>query len=344
MRPQTLGDYIGQEKVKKQLKITMGAGNKNGKSPLPHMLFYGNPGLGKTTIGKIIANEYDVTFHEVMASSLNTVEDVENVLKEMSEEQPDILLIDEIHRLKTQVEELLYPVMEDMIFEKEVEGLNEQTGVYEKKIQKFWVPDFTLIGATTLAGDLSRPLRDRFGLQFQLQNYDEDEIVSIVRNEADRANVSLLTDAAYEIAKRSKGVARLAINHLYRCKDYADFADKPEIDKDVTDEQFDLSGIDEMGLDESDYKVLEFLSMQTRPIGLGTLATGTDIDEGTIKSIIEPYLVRTHLMNRTRSGRKITGKGLDWVYRNNKENAPVIHEDQPQPETKRVGGLRKVGE
>lgn len=159
-RPLNLGDYIGQEKIKLQLKITIGASTKNG-SPLPHMLLYGNPGLGKTTLAKIIANEIGVGFHEVLASNLKTAEDIENVLTGLSDNRPDILFIDEIHRLTLRSEELFYPVMEDFEFEKE-----SNDGYRGKKVQRFWVPNFTLIGATTLAGELSRPLRDRFGLHF----------------------------------------------------------------------------------------------------------------------------------------------------------------------------------
>lgn len=306
-RPLTFVDYIGQERMKMQLRITMGACKKN-NTPLPHMLISGNPGLGKTTIAKIIANEFDVGLHEVMASNLNSAEDVEAVLAPLSDDRPDILFIDEIHRLPLKIEELLYPVMEDRVLEVE-----NGTG-REKNICRLWVPKFTLIGATTLAGDLSRPLRDRFGLNFQLQNYQVDEVERIIAKLAEREETHIEREALYEIARRAKGVARLAINYYYRCKEYADFLiGDGKVTPEVASEQFTILGIDELGLDENDYRVLRFLSTQSRPVGVAGLATGCDIDRPTLENIIEPYLVQTGMLNRTRSGREITERGLNWI-------------------------------
>jgi Holliday junction DNA helicase RuvB len=309
-RPLNLGDYIGQEKIKLQLKITIGASLKNDRS-MPHMLLYGNPGLGKTTLAKIIANEIGVGFHEVLASNLKTVEDIENVLAGLSDERPDVLFIDEVHRLTLKTEELFYPVMEDFEFEREIND-----GYRGKKVQRFWVPRFTLMGATTLAGELSRPLRDRFGLHFQLQNYELEEVAKIISNLADREYVQINDGALYDIARRSKGVARIAINYFYRCKEYADFINGDgNINDDVTHAQFDIMGIDEMGLDDHDYSVLKYLSNQPKPVGLSALATACDIDQPTIQNIIEPFLVQTGMINRTRSGREITENGFKWINR-----------------------------
>lgn len=314
-RPLTMSDYIGQERIKKQLDIAIGA-SKTRNRPLPHLLFHGNPGLGKTTLAQIIANELGVKLHEVMASNLQTVEDIEGVLAGLTDKSYDVLFIDEIHRLSLKIEELLYPVMEDFIFEREVDGR-----LGRKEIRKFWVPNFTLIGATTLPSEISRPLRDRFGFLFQLQNYQEEEIAMILLKLAEREMVEIQETALFEIARRSKGVARIAINYLNRCKDYADFCiGDGKITSKVCKEQFELMGIDEMGLEDADYRVLKYLACQTRPVGLDSIASATDIDNGTIARLIEPYLIQKGLVNRTRSGREITEKGYHWI---------SIHSDEP---------------
>ncbi len=297
-RPLSLKDYIGQERIKTQLAVTLGACKKNNKA-MPHMLLYGNPGLGKTTLAEIIANEYGSRLHVAMGGNLNKPEDVQALLAPLSDDGGDIVFIDEIHRMPIKCEEMLYTAMED--FTVEIEG------------ERFWIPHFTMIGATTLAGDLSRPLRDRFGLHFQLQNYQPDEVGMIIQKLATREKTDITDSAISEIAKRSKGVARIAINFYSRCKEFADFLGDGTVNEDVAKQQFGLMGIDEMGLDENDYRVLNFLATQPRPVGISALSTGADIDMPTITNMIEPYLVQTGMINRTRSGREITQKGKEWI-------------------------------
>jgi Holliday junction DNA helicase RuvB len=336
-RPQKFADYIGQERMKRQLAVTMSACKKMNQ-PLPHMLVNGSPGLGKTTIAKIVANEMNVGFHEIMASNLNSLDDLETVFANISENKYDVLFIDEIHRLPMKVEELLYPIMEDFAIELESK---DQLG--RKRMERFWIPKFTLIGATTLAGDLSQPLRDRFGLSFTLQKYSEGETVGIIGNLARKLGVEVTENALVDIAKRSKGTARIAINYFNRCREYAHFLGQKIIDEVATSEQFELLGVDELGLDEQDFSILEYLATQTTPIGIDTLVTATSIDKNTIQSIIEPYLVQQRLMDRTRSGRKITPRGLDWIY---SRGGYEIAVDQLEPviETPTTsGGMQRFG-
>jgi Holliday junction DNA helicase RuvB len=315
-RPLTLEGYVGQDRMKKQLAIMIGAGKKM-NNPLPHLLFSGPPGLGKTTIAKIIAEEQGAKFHEVMASNINSLDDLENIFANLSENTYDILFIDEIHRLQMKVEELLYPIMEDFIVE--VEGKDHYG---RKEMQRFWIPKFTLIGATTLAGDLSQPLRDRFGVHFTLEKYSEEQTSNIIQNLANREDVEITSGALADIAKRAKGTARIAINYYNRCKEYANYLGEGIVDENATVGQFELLGIDEMGLDEQDYKVLEYLATQTTPIGIDTIATATSIDKNTVQTIVEPYLIQKRLVDRTRSGRRITPQGLNWVY----QNSPIGEE------------------
>jgi Holliday junction DNA helicase RuvB len=335
-RPQTFADYIGQERMKRQLAVTMSACKKMNQ-PLPHILVSGPPGLGKTTIAKIVANEMNVGFHEVMASNINSLEDLETVFIGLSDTKHDILFIDEIHRLPMKIEELLYPIMEDFTIEVEV---SDNYG--RKKMERFWIPKFTLIGATTLAGDLSQPLRDRFGLNFTLSKYSEEETACIISKLASKQGIEITKEALFDIARRSKGTARIAINYFNRCKEYATFLGKKLIDETATKEQFELLGIDEIGLDEKDYAVLEYLATQTAPIGIDTLATATNIDKNTIQTIIEPYLVQKRLMDRTRSGRRITPRGLDWIYSSGSYEMPA-QQLNTQQEIANSGGMARFG-
>jgi Holliday junction DNA helicase RuvB len=301
-RPLTLDDYIGQERIKTQLKVMIAACRKNNKA-LPHMLLYGNPGLGKTTLSEIVANEFGTNLHTAMGGNVQTINDIRNLLAGLSDDGGDILFIDEIHNLPLKVEEILYSAMEDFTVEMDC-GMG---------MMRHWIPPFTLIGATTLAGDLSRPLRDRFGVHFQLQNYQVNEVGTIIRKLAEREEVRVTDDAINEIAKRAKGVARIAINFFNRVREYADVFTGGVVHKNAALEQFSLMGIDELGLDENDHRVLNFLATQSRPVGIAALATGCDMDGNTIQTMIEPYLVQIGMINRTNRGREITEKGADWI-------------------------------
>jgi Holliday junction DNA helicase RuvB len=238
-----------------------------------------------------------------MGGNLTKPEDIQALLAPLSDKGGDIVFIDEIHRMPIAIEEMLYTAMEDFELEMDL----------GKGTKRYWIPTFTLIGATTLAGDLSRPLRDRFGQHFQLQNYQVDEVSQILSKLAKREQVTISDDAINEIAKRGKGVARIAINLFYRCLEMADYLGDGTINEDTTAKQFAIMGLDEMGLDENDYVVLNYLASQPRPIGAKALASACNMDETTITNIIEPYLVQKGMVNRTQRGREITPKGLSWI-------------------------------
>lgn len=315
-RPLSLVDYIGQERIKTQLAITLGACKKN-ETQLPHMLLYGPPGLGKTTLAEIIAKEFGSKIHLAMGGNLTTQEQIQALLAGLTDNGNDILFIDEIHRMPVKLEEMLYTAMEDFQVEMDI----------GHGMQRYWIPKFTLIGATTLPADLSRPLRDRFGQHFQLQNYQVDEVGMILSKLAGREEVKVTREAINEIAMRAKGVARIAINLYYRCREFADYLGDGSISEEVASKQFAVMGIDEIGLDENDYRLLNFLASQSRPIGIAALASGSDIDKTTIETMMEPYLVQKGLVNRARSGREITQKGLEWI-------SAIPPQDEPQTPTR----------
>lgn len=332
-RPLMFKDYIGQERMKLQIRITQGACRKN-NMPMPHMLFFGPPGLGKTTIANVVANEFGVKFLPAMANNIQNAADLEDLLAELSDSRPDVLFIDEIHRLPVKVEELLYTVMEDFILETDMGGPDG------KSRERCWVPKFTLIGATTMAGALSKPLLDRFGLPFLMEHYHEDEIVQILSKLAERESIIIDDEAKDNIAKRSKGVARIAINYFQRCKEYADFYSDVmgHITYQDTQDQFENMMIDEIGLDAADYKVLRYLLSQIRPVGLDALAVAVDIDKNTIANMIEPYLVQKGLVNRERGGRVITERGRLWI---NGETTQEPPKDDDEDDSD--GDIRRVG-
>ena len=300
LRPQKLDEYIGQEKAKENLRIYIEAAKQRGDT-LDHVLFYGPPGLGKTTLACIIANEMGVHIKTTSGPAIEKPGEMAAILNGLSE--GDVLFIDEIHRLNRQVEEVLYPAMEDYAID-----IMVGKGPTARSI-RLDLPRFTLVGATTRAGLLTAPLRDRFGVLHRLEFYNNDELATIIHHSAAVLDVKIDQKGAYELARRSRGTPRLANRLLKRVRDYAQVRHDGKITEDVAIEALDLMGVDPMGLDQSDRNLL--LTMIHKftggPVGLDTLAAAIGEDAGTISDVIEPYLIQNGFINRTPSGRVITG-------------------------------------
>ena len=299
LRPQSLTQYIGQEKIKNNLKVYIEAA-KERKEPLDHVLFYGPPGLGKTTLSTIIANEMDVHIKITSGPAIARPGELAAVLNNLQEN--DVLFIDEIHRLNRQVEEVLYPAMEDYAIDIMI---GKGAGARSIRLD---LPKFTLVGATTRAGLLSAPLRDRFGVVQHMEYYTADELQAIIENSAKILNVEIDSDGAYELAKRSRGTPRLANRLLKRVRDFAQVKYDGKITKEVADFALDLLEVDKMGLDQNDRKILLTIieKFNGGPVGLETLAAAIGEDSGTIEDVYEPFLVKNGLINRTPRGREAT--------------------------------------
>lgn len=299
LRPQKLSDYIGQEKVRENLRIFIDAAKGRGDT-LDHVLFYGPPGLGKTTLACIIANEMGVHVKTTSGPAIEKPGEMAAILNGLSE--GDVLFIDEIHRLNRQVEEVLYPAMEDYAID-----IMVGKGPTARSI-RLDLPRFTLVGATTRAGLLTAPLRDRFGMIHRLEFYNTDELATIIINSADVLHVKCERKGAYEIARRSRGTPRLANRLLKRVRDYAQVRHDGIINEDVAVEALDLMGVDPMGLDQSDRELLLTIihKFSGGPVGLDTIAAATGEDAGTISDVIEPYLLKNGFINRTPQGRVVT--------------------------------------
>ena len=295
LRPASLDEYIGQDKVKENMKIYIEAAKKRGE-PLDHCLFYGPPGLGKTTISTIIANEMHSNIKITSGPAIEKPGDLAAILTNL--EEGDILFIDEIHRLSPTVEEILYPAMEDYRLDIIIgSGPAAQT-------VKIDLPRFTLIGATTRAGMLSNPLRERFGMHFRMQFYNHDELSKIVRKAADKLSKSCENDAAFEISRRSRGTPRVALRLLKRVRDFAEVENEDFIHISRCKYALDELGVNESGFDEMDINLLELLiSNRGKPMGLSTMAAALSEDEGTIEDAIEPYLLANGYIERTARGR-----------------------------------------
>ncbi len=299
LRPKLLADYIGQEKAKNNLQIYIQAA-KERKEPLDHCLFYGPPGLGKTTLAGIIANEMEVNIKITSGPAIEKPGEMAAILNNLQE--GDILFVDEIHRLNRQVEEVMYPAMEDFSIDIVIgKGANARSIRLE-------LPHFTLIGATTRAGMLTAPLRDRFGVMHHLEFYTEEELIQIVMRSAHVWNVEIDKEGARELARRSRGTPRLANRLLKRVRDFAQVKYDSKITKEVADLALDLLEVDKLGLDYLDRSIL--LTMIDKfdggPVGLDTLAAATGEDAGTIEEVYEPYLVQNGLLQRTKRGRIAT--------------------------------------
>ena len=299
IRPKMLSDYIGQEKLKEMLSIYIEAAKKR-KQSLDHCLFYGPPGLGKTTISNIIANELGVNCKITSGPAIEKPGEMAAILNSLSE--GDVLFVDEIHRLNRQVEEVLYPAMEDFAIDV---LLGKESSTRSLRLE---LPHFTLIGATTRAGLLSAPLRDRFGIISKLKFYKKEELTKIVLRSAKVLSVPIEEDGAKSIAMRSRGTPRLANRLLRRIRDFADVKYEGVITKEVAEESLDLLNVDKLGLDQNDRAYLTAIvdKYSGGPVGLETLAVSLGEDSGTVEDMIEPYLLLQGLIDRTKRGRVAT--------------------------------------
>ena len=303
LRPSSWDEYIGQSKIKRNLKVFIEASKRRDEA-LDHVLFFGPPGLGKTTIANIISTEMNTNIKTTAAPMIEKSGDLAALLTNI--EEGDILFIDEIHRMSPAIEEILYPAMEDFRLDIIIgSGPAAQT-------VKIDLPRFTLIGATTRAGMLSNPLRERFGMHFRMQFYTTDELTTIVEKASHKLNKPTLNNAAYEIAKRSRGTPRIALRLLKRVRDFAEVADKDTIELDTTRYALDELGVNDIGFDEQDIQLLELLvSARGRPMGLSTIGAALSEDEGTIEDVLEPYLLANGYIERTARGRIATQKSYE---------------------------------
>ena len=299
LRPQTLDDYIGQSQVKENLKIYIEAA-KQRHDALDHVLFYGPPGLGKTTLAGIIANEMGVHMKVTSGPAIEKPGEMAAILNNLQE--GDLLFVDEIHRLNRQVEEVLYPAMEDYAID-----IMIGKGATARSI-RLDLPHFTLVGATTRAGLLTAPLRDRFGVIHRLEFYSVDELKVIIQHSAVILGVKIDEEGALELARRSRGTPRLANRILKRVRDFAQVKYDGAITKEIANTALDLMDVDKMGLDHIDRNILCTMIEKFKggPVGLDTLAAAIGEDAGTIEDVYEPYLIKNGFLNRTPRGRVVT--------------------------------------
>ncbi|MEA1891369.1 MAG: Holliday junction branch migration DNA helicase RuvB [Campylobacterota bacterium] len=308
LRPDAWSEYIGQEQIKKNLSVFIEA-SKIRSEALDHVLFYGPPGLGKTTLALIIANEMNANIKVTAAPMIEKSGDLAAILTNL--EEGDILFIDEIHRLSPAVEEILYSSMEDFRIDIIIgSGPAAQT-------VKIDLPRFTLIGATTRAGMLSNPLRDRFGMSFRMQFYSSVELAKIISQASNKLDKEIILEASMEIAKRSRGTPRIALRLLRRVRDFAEVAEEFSIGHFRTQYALDELGINSYGFDEMDLRLLNLLvQAKGRAMGLSTIAASLSEDEGTVEDVLEPYLLANGYLERTAKGRKATRATYDVLNMN----------------------------
>jgi len=301
LRPVRLSEYIGQEKIKEKLKIYLKAAKDRGDS-LDHVLFYGPPGLGKTTLAEIIAHEMGVNIKVTSGPAIEKPGDMAAILNNLAE--GDVLFVDEIHRLNRQVEEVLYPAMEDFCIDIVI-----GKGPTARSL-RLELPRFTLVGATTRAGLLSAPLRDRFGISERLEFYNNEELAVIIENSAKRLGVDVDREGALQMGMRSRGTPRIANRILKRVRDYAQVRYDGRISSDIANEALDIMEVDKYGLDNLDRNILETMTERFNggPVGLDTLAATLGEDPGTLEDVYEPFLLKNGFIVRTPKGRVVTDK------------------------------------
>ena len=302
LRPDKWDDYIGQEKIKKNLKVFIEASLKRAE-PIDHMLFFGPPGLGKTTLSHLISNQMQANLKVTSAPMIEKSGDLAAILTNLND--GDILFIDEIHRLNSAVEEILHPAMEDFRLDIIIgSGPAAQT-------VKIDLAKFTFIGATTRAGMISAPLRDRFGMHFRMQFYTNDELSQIIFKASNKLNKPTTKEASFEIAKRSRGTPRIALRLLRRVRDFAEVENEDIISFERAIFALEELGINENGFDELDIKLLKLLTSSRKPLGLNTISATLSEDELTIEDSIEPYLLANGYIERTAKGRIATRKSFE---------------------------------
>lgn len=304
LRPTSWDEYIGQEQIKKNLQVFIKAAKKREES-LDHVLFFGPPGLGKTTLANLISNEMSANIKTTAAPMIEKSGDLAAILTNL--EEGDILFIDEIHRLSPAIEEILYPAMEDFRLD-----IIIGSGPAAQTI-KLDLPRFTLIGATTRAGMISAPLRDRFGMHFRLKFYSHEELAKIIEAASLKLNCQSDQHASLETSRRSRGTPRIALRLLKRIRDYAEVENEAAIVLHRAKYALDELGVDDHGFDELDKRFLELLiAAKGKPMGLGTIAATLSEDEGTIEDVIEPYLIANGYIEKTARGRIATPKTYDY--------------------------------
>jgi Holliday junction DNA helicase RuvB len=306
LRPRTLDEYLGQQTVKANLAVLIEAARARNE-PLDHVLLSGPPGLGKTTLAGVIANELGVTIRTTSGPAIERPGDLAAVLTNL--EERDVLFIDEIHRLNRVVEEVLYPAMEDFAIDIVI-----GKGPAARSL-RLDLPRFTLVGATTRTGLLTSPLRDRFGMSFRLDYYTPDQLAAIVKRSAAILGVRVSEDGANEIARRSRGTPRLANRLLKRVRDYAQVRHDGVITEDVAAEALAFFEVDHVGLDKMDVAILHALTttFRGRPVGLGTLAAAVGEEPGTLEDVYEPYLLQLGMIARTPKGRQATPRAFEHL-------------------------------
>ncbi len=304
IRPETIEEYIGQSEVKENIKVFVEAAKIRNEA-LDHVLLYGPPGLGKTTLAFIIAHELGTKIKTASGPSIEKTGDLAAILSSL--EPGDVLFIDEIHRMPRYIEEVLYPAMEDFSLDIIVGSEGNTRNI------KIDLPPFTLVGATTRAGDLSAPLRDRFGIISKLQFYTTEELTEIVKRTSRVLNMEIDDDAAYELAKRSRGTPRIANRLFKRVRDFALVKGTGKIDLDITKESLERLHIDKIGLDKTDHDLLLAIinKFNGGPVGIEALSSSIGEEVTTIEDVYEPYLLQTGLLKRTARGRMVTDKAYE---------------------------------